>query len=236
MGALESNTTLIYGIHIRESANDGSDFSNGAADYRVLFLGEDGQLHVKDSSGTVTDIGAGSGASTSAGFVTYQSEAGLSAERVVTTPSSGGVIPKCIVKASDESVQNNTLQDDNDLVMAIGASEKWLVEINIYFASTTAAADFKYNVTFPTSPTASYWSTTGLDSGGSANTDAPVSPASATGDTSAGSGVVRHARVIATLVNGSNAGNITLQWAQNSTNATDTTVKAGSSMIGYRLA
>lgn len=62
MGALEQNTTLIYGIHIRESATDGSDFSNAAADYRVLFLGEDGLLHVKDSSGTVTDpFSAGGG-------------------------------------------------------------------------------------------------------------------------------------------------------------------------------
>ena len=61
MGSLEQNTTLIYGIHIRESANDGSDFSNGATDYRVLFLGEDGALHLKDSAGAVTDIGGGSG-------------------------------------------------------------------------------------------------------------------------------------------------------------------------------
>ena len=61
MGALESNTTLIYGIHLRESANDGSDFSNGATDYRVLFLGEDGLLHLKDSAGTVTDIGGSAG-------------------------------------------------------------------------------------------------------------------------------------------------------------------------------
>jgi hypothetical protein len=55
MGALETNTTLIYGIHIRESANDGSDFTNAAADYRVLFLGEDGVWHAKDSAGTVTE-------------------------------------------------------------------------------------------------------------------------------------------------------------------------------------
>lgn len=54
MGALESNTTLVYGIHLRESANDGSDFSNAAADYRVFFLGEDGLVHVKDSAGAVT--------------------------------------------------------------------------------------------------------------------------------------------------------------------------------------
>lgn len=66
MGAPESNTTVIYGIHLRESANDGSDFSNGATDYRVLFLGEDGQLHTKDSAGTVGDIGVSGGATFSA--------------------------------------------------------------------------------------------------------------------------------------------------------------------------
>lgn len=45
---------LAAGVTIRESANDGSDFSNPTADYRRLFLGEDGLLHVKDSAGTVT--------------------------------------------------------------------------------------------------------------------------------------------------------------------------------------
>ena len=44
----------LFGITIRESANDGSDFTNPSADYRRLFLGEDGYLHVKDSAGTVT--------------------------------------------------------------------------------------------------------------------------------------------------------------------------------------
>jgi hypothetical protein len=51
----------LFGMTIRESANDGSDFTNPSADSRRLFLGEDGQLHVKDSAGTVTDIGTGSG-------------------------------------------------------------------------------------------------------------------------------------------------------------------------------
>lgn len=64
MGALESNTTNIYGIHIRESANDGSDFSNAAADYRVFFVGEDGLIHLKDSSGTVTTPAQGGIAAT----------------------------------------------------------------------------------------------------------------------------------------------------------------------------
>ena len=46
-----------YGLTIRESATDGSDFTTPPADYRRLFLGEDGTLHVKDSAGTVTAIG-----------------------------------------------------------------------------------------------------------------------------------------------------------------------------------
>jgi hypothetical protein len=48
----------LFGMTIRESATDGSDFTNPDADYRRLFLGEDGQLHVKDSAGAVTDIGS----------------------------------------------------------------------------------------------------------------------------------------------------------------------------------
>lgn len=58
MGAIESHK--IYGLKIRESANDGSDFSNPEADYRLVFLGEDGVWHARDSAGTVTTIG-GSG-------------------------------------------------------------------------------------------------------------------------------------------------------------------------------
>lgn len=48
----------VYGIKIRESANDGSDFSNPDADYRLAFIGEDGQWHLKDSAGNVTDLGS----------------------------------------------------------------------------------------------------------------------------------------------------------------------------------
>lgn len=55
------STTNLYGMTIRESATDGSDFTNPDADYRRLFLGEDGLLHLKDSAGAVTDIGGAAG-------------------------------------------------------------------------------------------------------------------------------------------------------------------------------
>lgn len=49
----------LFGITLRESANDGSDFTNPDADYRRLFLGEDALLHLRDSAGAVTGVGAG---------------------------------------------------------------------------------------------------------------------------------------------------------------------------------
>ena len=57
----KASDNLFPGVIIRESANDGSDFSNPAADYRRLFLGEDGLLHVKDSAGSVTSPYTGGG-------------------------------------------------------------------------------------------------------------------------------------------------------------------------------
>jgi hypothetical protein len=61
----------IFGVKIRESADDGSDFSNPDADYRMLFLGEDGDLHLKDSSGTVTDVGGGAAGGTGGDELDY---------------------------------------------------------------------------------------------------------------------------------------------------------------------
>jgi hypothetical protein len=76
MGVLEANTTLIYGVHIRESANDGSDFTNAATDYRVMFVGEDGLFHLKDSAGTVTTPAFGNPMTTQ-GDIIYGGASGL---------------------------------------------------------------------------------------------------------------------------------------------------------------
>lgn len=82
MGAFSDGK--VFGMTIRESANDGSDFTSPDADYRRLFLGEDGLLHVKDSSGTVTDpFSAGSGAPTDATYLTSTANGSLSSEVVV---------------------------------------------------------------------------------------------------------------------------------------------------------
>jgi hypothetical protein len=47
-------------LTFEEVLSDGSTLTNPAADHRRVFLGEDGELHKKDSAGTVTDF-AGTG-------------------------------------------------------------------------------------------------------------------------------------------------------------------------------
>jgi hypothetical protein len=46
---------------LEERLADGSDTSNPAADHRAMFLGEDGLLRLRDSSGTITDVGGSGG-------------------------------------------------------------------------------------------------------------------------------------------------------------------------------
>lgn len=56
------STNKVFGIYLRESADDGSDFGTPAADYRFVYLGEDGNWHAKDASNVVTTLGGGAGA------------------------------------------------------------------------------------------------------------------------------------------------------------------------------
>jgi hypothetical protein len=66
------------GITIRESANDGSDFTNPSADYRRLFLGEDALLHLRDSAGAVTFLGSGTAFPTAAtGARVFRTDLGM---------------------------------------------------------------------------------------------------------------------------------------------------------------
>lgn len=78
------STEKVFGMTIRESANDGSDFTNPDADYRRLFLGEDGLFHLKDSAGTVTTP-AFANPMTTAGDVIYGGASGTPTRLAIGT-------------------------------------------------------------------------------------------------------------------------------------------------------
>lgn len=149
-------------------------------------------------------------------------------------------------KVADETVNNSsTIQADDELIIPIRANETWEFEFNVIY-TTTAAADFKAGLKFPTSPTQISYTIV------APNLDATFNSASSTvaasmillhgtadavggitlgGDTSPCLAVLR-----GFVRNGANAGNIVLWWAQGATTVTDTIVKAGSWASARRVA
>jgi hypothetical protein len=108
-GALD--TILIPSLRLEEIASDGSTLTNPAADSRRLFLGEDGLLHLIDSSGTVTDVGSGVGGGID----------GLRETRATRT--SGNLSPNSNGAWAD-------LDTGLDLTIAAATSDKLLIGFN----------------------------------------------------------------------------------------------------------
>lgn len=143
-------------------------------------------------------------------------------------------LPHLVVrKSADETVNNSTtLQNDDALLMALGATETWWVEFDVIYSSSTVA-DIKIAFTIPggasmalsamwmsSVPTAgiSNWLVSGTATdlqGRAENLVVPIKGFVATAGT---------------------AGNITMQWAQNALEATNTIVRANSTLWATKIA
>ena len=61
--------------------------------------------------------------------------------------------PKIVMASADESVVNDTLQNDDALLFSVVANEVYLVELYAWFtAATVETVDVKYTFTFPAPP------------------------------------------------------------------------------------
>jgi hypothetical protein len=135
-----------------------------------------------------------------------------------------------IKKTADQSIaSNNTLASDNTLSFAMAAGTNYTIRIKIFF-DTGATEDFKYALTGPAAPTyvrvrrhhvvpGSVVDTNGMDTAATASTSV-----AGTGTT----GGFLEMDIV--WQNGVNAATFALQWAQNTSGATTTTVRAGSYM------
>lgn len=128
-----------------------------------------------------------------------------------------------IVKAADESVTSSTTyQDDDDFTFAIAANAKASFEIELVLTSP-GAADIKFQLSVPASAEYSF-----------TLTEPDSVTLQAVNDTGTGlvntNGATQHMRIVGSVVNSSTAGNVTLQWAQNTSNGTPATIYAGSFM------
>lgn len=165
-----------------------------------------------------------------------------------TLSSSGGtgiLDSEFVRKTSDESLNNSaTLQADNELTFPVAASEEWEFEFNVVYLGNTTG-DFRCGLKFPTSPTEISYFIDGIisslanDGGSGVSGDRGITHAIADAVSGAilGAGTNKSvARLHGFVRNGSNAGSVTLWWAQGTSDGTNTTVKAGSWVRAFRVA
>lgn len=134
-------------------------------------------------------------------------------------------------KTADEVVNNSTtLQNDDHLFLPIGANEIWFLKFFIRGQSGTTP-DFCFIVTVPSGATGSW--TRGQGEGAGASNAA--NSFAVTGIIN-GKATIIHFILYAIVINGGNAGNVQLQWAQNYAYTSDSTVYANSCIIAHQLA
>lgn len=129
-----------------------------------------------------------------------------------------------VVKKADETVDTSTtFQDDDELVVALSANKTYYGVLRIFFTSATDA-DFKYKFTIPSGATA-IGNGTAIQPTGS-GTMVELATGHALGSIVNENIVGINFRVVV-----GTAGNLQLQWAQNTSQASNTTVLEGSALI-----
>lgn len=157
------------------------------------------------------------------------------ASAIATHAALFGLHTRIIRKTADESVNNsNAMQNDDELLFAVAANEVWLVEIVLINKSATSGTPcMKCQLSLPSGAVFRGW-VSGTDpseenlfgwwNGGSKSFYAD----------SVDYYLWFHA--IGVLINGGTAGNMQLQWAQNTATAENTTLKANSCIIAHQMA
>ncbi len=142
-------------------------------------------------------------------------------------------------KTADESVTSSTTaQDDDHLFFAVAANEVWFFECFLVVNGPTAG-DIKVGFTVPTGATL-LRGIMGLDvavtsPSGDIRVSASTTSGSLSARNTAGVGTRTTIWIAGTVVNGGTAGNLQLQWAQQVSDGSATTVEVNSWLMGHRV-
>jgi hypothetical protein len=209
--ASTSPDNLIDRLHITSNGNVGIGTTNPQATLDI------------SSTGTIIGAGLSSDCSASNSKLLWSSSTkkfSCGTDRASVT----------IKKASNEIVNNSSvLQNDNDFTFSIGANETWAYQIYTAVDSTTTA-DAKFAVTAPSGATCR------LDVNNLFSVFNDFSTTCGGSITLGHTGSVDEQYLLyGVVVNGANSGSVTLQWAQGTATAADTTMRANTQMIAFKL-
>lgn len=135
---------------------------------------------------------------------------------------------KLIRKTADQTVNNSTtLVDDTHLLFAIGSSETWFYQALVVF-NTGATPAIKFGMTVPSGAT--LVRTVGRNIAAASNALLQLGVIAVAGT---GSDIATF--LVGTVVNGTTAGDVQVQWAQNVADASDTKVLTNSWIMGWQV-
>jgi hypothetical protein len=187
--------------------DEGAAPSTPAASDVILYAKTDGLLYSKDDAGTETLVSGGSGG---AGSLTV------------------------VRKTANETVNNSaTLQNDDHLLLAIGASEVWEFQFTLWY-DAGVTPDIKFAITVPSGATLRWGNAPWVNTAGAAYGTGAESSSGGSRDFAGGT-APRITVIHGMIANSTNAGNLQLQWAQNTANASDTIVYANSTLKAWQL-
>lgn len=144
-----------------------------------------------------------------------------------------------VIKPADSPARtNNTLAVDPDLSLALLASTSYDFTFKVFYGSN-ATADIQFAVAFPTGAAVTWGGqriVTAASPSGDMDAGIYVAPTSAVSPiAAAGTGGDTLIMIEGTIVTGVTAGNVTLWWAQNTTNVSGAIVRARSTATARRI-
>lgn len=156
----------------------------------------------------------------------------MSTSRTINTGGGGSSTVRTMKPSSTTRSATSTLADDPHLVVALEASSTYLIEFTVYYIIANATMDWKYGLAYSGtmanfyrySETFPAGSGAGADMMSQSQADGLVATSSFLSSAATGFGMLKY-RVIA---NTTTAGNFAIQWAQNTSDAGNATVLAGS--------
>jgi hypothetical protein len=172
----------------------------------------------------------------------------LAAYGQVPAPGTVGGVPKVVVRTSDSATRSTaTFAVDDTLVWAVGANDRWIIQGFLTFtaadgagAATTADAKVSFTVPASGSMLHGFFGVTnnGNPSYGSVATGStPAALKAATSAQAIGAAALSFGVSIAGYyTGGGTAGTVSLEWAQNTTNAATLLLAKNSVLLLWRIA
>ena len=140
--------------------------------------------------------------------------------------ASGGNTYARVVKKADETItSDNTLTDDSELVIALSSNKTYGFTL-IFFFKTEAVTDIKITFTAPTGADGDFNTVRNIVEGYPINNEQFTSTVAFDG-----TGGNSWAFVFGKVGVSTTAGNLALQWAQNTSDGTNTIVNSGSTLV-----